>query len=522
MRYTALLQRQVQSKGFGVVSRGASLPAPVEGWDALSPLSAMPPQRAVALDNMFPQPGYIELRRGHAGHSDTASGEPVESLMAYNGAGTGNLKAAADGTIWDVTSAAAAVSEITGLASDRWQHVNFTTIDGLNFLWICNGADASRRWDGAAWATNVISGGIAGSDAVHVAVFKSRLWLVVNGSLNPWYLGVGAVQGAATEFPLQGVFRQGGTLQAIGTWSLDAGAGPDDIIAFVSSRGEVAVYSGIDPAADFTLKGVYQVGPPIGRRCLTQVGGDLMLISIDGVLPLSQALVVERGVQQGVSITRLIQPVMNQSARNSGANFGWQLLSYPRGTRAVLNVPVQEGNLQRQYVMNTVTGAWCQFLGQEANCWETFNDRLFFGGNDGVAYEADIGGNDNGAPIEWDLRMAFNYFIARGKLKNWTMCRPLLFTDGLVETGLAINVDFGVDAPISISATVEAPAAQWDIAVWDVDLWPLEGRVVADWQTVTGIGYCASVRIAGSLMSDNEAILQVNGFDLLMENGAMV
>jgi hypothetical protein len=523
MRHTALLGGPLHQKGFGVVSRGASLPAPVEGWDALSPLSEMPPKRAVALDNMFPQPGYIELRRGHVEHSDTATGEPVESLMAYHGAGgVLDLKAAADGTVWDVTSAAAAVSDFAGQTSNRWQHVNFTTIDGNNFLWICNGADDSRRWDGVTWSVNTLSGGILGSDAVNVAVFKSRLWLAINGSLNPWYLAVGAVQGAATEFPLTGVFRKGGFLQAIGTWSLDAGAGPDDIIAFVSSRGEVAVYSGIDPAADFTLKGVYTVGPPIGRRCLTEVGGDIMLISIDGVLPLSQALVVERGVQQAVAITKLIQPVVSQAARDWGANFGWQLQSYPRGTRAILNVPVSEGAGQRQYVMNTVTGAWCQSIGQEANCWEVLNDRLFMGGNDGIVYEADVGGSDAGEPIVWDLRTAFNYFSSRGRNKRFSMCRPLLTTDGIVVPGLAVNVDFGRDAPISVPASVIEPAAEWDSAIWDVDVWPLEERIVVDWQTVTGIGYCGSVRMAGSAMSAAAPILRVNGFDLLMEDGAYI
>ena len=482
----------------------------------------MRPRRAVVLDNFFPQPGYCELRRGHVEHSSTQTGVPVESLMAYQGTAGTDLKAASDGTIFDVTSAANGSAEVTGNTNDRWQHVNFTTIDGLNALWICNGADDSRRWDGTSWSINTIAGGITGPDVIHVNAFKGRLWLTVNGSLNAWYLAVGAVQGTATEFPLQGVFRKGGVLQAIGTWSLDAGAGPDDIIAFISSRGEVAVYSGIDPAADFTLKGVYEVGPPIGRRCLTQVGGDLMLISIDGVLPLSQALVVERGVQRGVSITRLIQPVMNQSARDWGSNFGWQLMSYPLGTRAILNVPTGVGTAQRQYVMNTVTGAWCRFLGQEGNCWEVYNDRLFFGGNDGVVYEADSGGSDAGTAITYDLRTAFNYFRKRGMLKRFTMCRPLLTTNDVVTPGLAVNVDFGEDAALSTPSFVAAAVAEWDVAQWDEALWPIEERIIADWQSVAGLGYCGSVRMGGSFMSDVEALLRVNGFDLLMEDGGHI
>ena len=502
------------------MGRGTSVPAPVEGWDAVSPLAAMPPKRAIQLDNWFPQPGYIELRRGHEEHCDTGTGEPVESLMAYHGTTAVDLKAASDGSIFDVTTATPA-EELTGHTNDRWQHVNFTTIDGNNFLWICNGADDSQRWDGSNWNVNTLAN-IAGSDVINVNVFKGRLWLTVNGSLNPWYLGVGAVQGTATEFPLQGVFRKGGFLTAVGTWSLDGGAGPDDLIAFVSSRGEVAVYSGTDPASNFTLQGVYDTGPPIGRRCLTKVGGDLMLISIDGVLPLSQALVADRGALATRAITRLIQPVVNRSARDWGANFGWQLISYPRGTAAFLNVPVQEGADQVQYVLNTVTGAWCRYIGLEANAWETLEDTLYFGGNDGVVYEFDTDSDDNGTSITADVRCAFNYFGQMGRLKRWTLCRPLLTASGEILPALGLNVDFGADAILSTAESVQLEQAQWDVAEWDEVLWPLEERTIADWQIVTGQGYCASLRMEVEMNATGGATLLFNGYDLVMEDGAMI
>jgi hypothetical protein len=100
------------------------------------------------------------------------------------------------------------------------------------------------------------------------------------------------------------------------------------------------------------------------------------------------------------------------------------------------------------------------------------------------------------------------------------MCRPLLTTDGVVTPGLAINTDFETDAPISVPSDLQTAQAQWDAAIWDVDLWAVEERVVRDWRVVRGSGYCASVRMAGSFASDSEAILRVNGFDLIMEDGA--
>ncbi len=527
MRLTAVMQRNKRTGGGGVVARGASVPAPVGGWDAISPLAAMPPERAIVLDNWFCQPGYVELRKGFVEHCDTGETAAVESLMAYHGQSLTDdaLFAASNDTIYDVTTDTPS-ADVTGLSNARWQHVNFTTTGG-HFLWCCNGTDTPRYFDGSAWSSVVITG-IAEEDIINVNVHKNRLWFVLRDSTKAAYLAAGAIQGSATEFELGGVFNLGGHLVAMGTWSVDGGDGPDDYAAFVSSKGQVAIYTGIDPdsAASWTLKGVFQIGPPIGFRCFTRVGADLAIISIDGVLPISQSLVIERGAAIRVALTANIQPVMNQAARDWADNFGWQLISYPRGTMAILNVPALEGSSQQQYVMNTVTGAWCRFLGMGANCWETFQDRLFFGGNAGVVYEADRGGSDNGASIAVDMKTAFNYFGLRGNQKRWTMLRPIISTDGQLTPGIALNVDFRDDAAPSTTNSSLDPAALWDVAVWDVDVWPATQRTLAEWVTVSGIGYCASIRMTASVLSTGGAdlapTLRINGFDTTFETGGYV
>lgn len=529
MRLTAVLQRNRRTGGGGNVARGASVPPPVGGWDTISPLANMPPDRAIFMDNWFPQPGYVEVRRGYVEHSDTEEGasEPVESLMAYHGLSSSadRLFAAADDVVYDVTTDTPA-SAVTSLTNVRFQHVNFTTPGG-KFLWICNGADAPRYYNGTSWATATITG-VTSTDIIHVNAHKDRLWFVLAGSTQAAYLPPGQIQGVATPFDLGSEFTRGGYLVAMGTWSVDGGDGPEDYAAFISSKGQVAIYSGIDPdsAADWQLKGVFQIGPPIGRRCFTRVGADLAVISIDGVLPISRALVVERGAAIGVALTANIQPTMNAAARNWADNFGWQLISYPRGTRAILNVPAEENDSQQQYVMNTVTGAWCRFLSMQANVWETFQDRLFFGGNNGVVYEADVGGTDDGDAIECDMMGAFNYFSARGNLKRWSMIRPILTTDGTVSPGVALNVDFADNANISVPDSSITPGAQWDVALWDVAVWPETNRTIGDWTTVAGIGYCASIRTKVNVLSaggvDIAPTLQVNGYDVLMEDGAFV
>jgi hypothetical protein len=514
-------------------ARGKSITAPAGGWDAISPLAAMPETNAITLENMFPQPGYVEIRKGHKRHN-LVGAAAIESLMPYHALASANdrLFAASTTVISNVTvftsasaSATASIS-LSGLANARWQHINFSTSGG-NFLWICNGADTPRMYDGSAWATASVVG-ITATTIINVAAFKERLWLVRTDQISPAYLALDAVQGTATPFDLTGVFTKGGYLQAIGTWSLDAGIGPDDYIAFVTSRGEVAVYTGTDPASNFVLKGVYEMGAPIGRRCITKVGADLAVISIDGVLPLSKALITDRAAALLQAITRNIQPVMNASARSYKDNFGWELISYARGTRAILNVPITTNVEQQQYIMNTVTGGWARFKGENANCWAVFQDRLFYGGNNGLVKEADCQGFDDDGAIEFDMETAFNYCDTHGRLKQFTMCRALLSSDGQIQPGLGLNVDFSTGATVGPTTFEQSSGDLWDVALWDAGVWPTTNRIITDWTTVEGVGYSASIRVQGSVIAESTAqasdslVLAINGFDLLVVDGAFL
>jgi hypothetical protein len=547
MRLTVLNKRSAVGKLGGVqVSTGASQPAPIEGWDAQSPIAAMSPKRAVKLDNWFPQPDWIEVRKGHIIHSPCTA-DPIETLATYNGLIARNMFAASNGVIYDVTVSGSGIPQPHShiFANSRFQYVNFATTGG-NFLYMVNGADDPVYFDGSVFTDAVITG-ISASDIIGVNAFKNRLWFTLVDSSDAAYLPVDSIQGAAEKFPLGGLFTKGGFLMAMGTWSIDAGDGPDDYAVFMSSMGQCAIYRGTDPAAAATwdLVGVFDMGAPIGRRCMTRVGADIALICIDGVVPLSKAMIFERAAVVKATLTERIQRVMNQSARNYKNNFGWQLISYPRGTRAILNVPIEENTDQVQYVMNTLSGAWCQFIGMKANCWELLNEDLYFGGNDGVVYKADTSGTDAGNTLSADMMTAYNYYGMRGNQKRWTMCRPQLTTDGQVNPGLALNVDFRDDAPLSIPSTQIVSASLWNVALWDQGLWAGDIRTKANWDSVDGIGYCASIRLAvdieapaiggiglwGSavwgtstweLTVSDEVVLQVNAFDVVYEKGAIV
>jgi hypothetical protein len=298
-------------------------------------------------------------------------------------------------------------------------------------------------------------------------------------------------------------------------------------VAFVTSKGEVAIYSG-DPQANMEIAGVFEMGAPLGRRSISQVGPDVAIVCVDGVVPLSRAISIDRSTILKATITALIQPTMNDAARNYGDNFGWEMTTYARGTRAILNVPVTENTEQHQYVMNTITGAWCRFLAENANCWAVFKERLFYGGNAGQIIEADCQGFDHDGDIDFDVSSAFNYCKARGQLKAFDYCRAQLFTDGQAAVGLALNVDFSQNATVNALSFPSDPLAVWDTALWDGGAWPETSRVIADWQKTEGQGYAVSVRMKGSVklasggQASQDVVFRLNGWDLIVRDGAFI
>jgi hypothetical protein len=481
----------------------SAVPVPTAGWDAMSPLANMAPDNAVTLENWFPQPGWIELRRGFSLHSSVDGPtvtDPVETLMTWQGPGAADVAmfAGMDASLWDVTTEAqgvevAAVGPFTNV---RFQYTNFTTSGG-NYLWACNGAEDPVFYDGSVWADTAITG-VTPGDIVDVCAHRSRLWLALKDSLTAAYLPLDSIQGAAVTFELGGLFEQGGFLQSIGTWSKDGGDGPDDLLVFVTSRGQVAVYSMVDPTDPdgFFLVGVYSIGTPLGRRCLEMIGPDLAVITNDGVQSLGQVISLDRAAQERGTITARVQPAINRAARITSSSFGWQFISYPKGTYALLNVPIG-GGLFQQYVMNTLTGAWGLFTGQNAYCWALKGNDLFFGGDGLVLHADDAGGDFGGEEFVAALRTAFSYYGNRGRKKRWPMVQPIIDTNAVVIPSIDLDVDFRLDDGNEADPLPIEPAsgALWGSAVWGVDSWGGSSTVFDDWVSTEAIGYAAAVHL---------------------------
>ncbi len=496
-----------------VVAKGVPIPPPTGGWDAISPLPNMPADRAVQLDNWVPRPGWVEPRKGYRQWSTGVGTGPtssVDTVMAYNASATPQnyLFAVANGTIYDCTANGSAVPTIiTGLGSNALQYIQFSN-PASQFLIAVNGVNPPMLFDGVNWST----GGITGTDVdqnsfSQVNAHNGRLWFVQKNTTKPVYMqDVNAISGTAVVFDLGQFMTSGGYVVAIGTWTVDTRQNVDEYIAFITSRGEVIVYQGTDPstAETWSLVGRYQVGRPVSERCFCRISGDLLIITVDGVIGMSQMLSTDRAAANRVSLTSTIMNAMSTAAFLYNQHFGWQIIEFAFGTLFFINVPVVEHNTAHQYVMNTITGAWARFTGINANNWAVdFVDNIYFGDNTGTVYQWNFGSSDFGTPIECRLQTAYNSFGNAPQRKRYTACQPLIFSDGTPTVSVGINVDFtDVD-----TLSTETPRS----------------GTTNNWIGVNGMGYYVSIVCEMTLdFPFTTVAAQLNGWNLTAESGAFV
>lgn len=499
-----------------------SMPAPVGGWNAKDPIAQMGPKDAVILDNFFPLTTEVSLRPGSSDHVTGITGT-VETLMDYNTpAGTATIFAAAGTAFYNVTTPGAVGAAVqTGLSNAQWRYVNFSTTGG-SFLYAVNGADSPRLWNGTAWTT--ITGastpavtGVTTSTLTHINVYARRIWFTQKDTMKVWYLPVDSIGGAALSIDFASLFNRGGYLMAMGTWTIDSGSGMDDHAVFITSEGQVAVYQGIDPstAAGFVLVGIYDIGEPVSRNCFVKYGSDLLLISRDGVQPLSAALQSSR-VSTKVSITDKIQQAMSDATGLYSASYGWQLQVFPEKNALILNVPNTGG--QQQFVMNTISGAWCRFLGWNASCFVQSQSNLLFG-TAGKVVKAWTGMNDSGAAITGNALPSFQYHGGMSQ-KRYTMARPIITTDSpSVGVLLRLNVDFDIQEPVGSPTFSPATVATWDTSTWDGAVWSGGLTLRKDWNTIGGVGYCAALYLK---VQTSTAQLRWQSVDYVAEKGSGV
>lgn len=501
---------------FQQASVNLPISAPFGGWNERDGLTTMDPLDAVVIDNWEVDTESIRLRKGDKQFVTGLTGE-VEFLFEHRSE-TGTKFLAAAGDEVSEISTGTPISLGTGFTNARWSAENLG-----NQTTLVNGADAPQSFNGSTLsAASFTSGDVAVATLNTVTLVRSRLWFTALNRAAVFFGGLGAVTGALSEFDLAGVEgSQGGFAVKVASWSRDAGDGMDDFTVFVMSTGEIIVYQG-DPATTFSKVGSYNASPPLGNRATVNQGGELIIMTREGYMPLTAIMQGRFGEEDAISSK--IRDAVAEVVRASGNNFGFQAVKSPDGKFLVFNVPITTNVTYEQHIINIFNGSWFRFVDRNARTFGVFNNLLFFG-TSGKVFQADVGNVDESRPLDtgdnWEnINVNWEGFNVRwnadssavtGKVqqafsslnqpsrpiggghRQVTAVRPLLKVDA--DT----SITFGVLANFNVA---DLPSNQQviDINVPESDLW--ENRNL-NWEAATDIWGTGGAQVANPVLVVN-------------------
>jgi hypothetical protein len=531
-----------------------SKPAPTNGINARDGIAAMGEQDAVLLVNWIPDTYGVRCRKGYQEWAKNFPSTDVEAVFSYVGRTTsfpggsfltvptsmpGFLFAATKDGIYNITTSTASPGlskALSGAANAGWIQTAMLGNTAGHFLLCTSETDGYLYFDGAAWTTVTLGGGagqVSGKDPatfVQVLVHKKRAWFVERNSTNAWYLAADAITGAATQFDFGSQFKSGGQLSYLAKWTIDAGEGIDDFLVAVSSMGDVVVYKGTNPAvaADWTIVGTWNIGQvPVGRRAFTQFGGDLVLISADGIFPMSY---VTRGgadslLLSGQEYASMIRQPLAQDLGSTFTARGWDVLLHPKERVLCINVPNYSGRTNFQYCMSTSKKAWCYLHDIPVYCYGTSAGYSFAGTKDGRVllifsgyFDNLLLGANSGNGISGAIVPAFSAFEAPTVDKIFTMVRPTFQSVDTPNIVLGISVDYELAEPQGTPAFSPITQDVWDTGLWDIAVWGGATRIFKEWQGVGGVGFVGAASLSTLCVGDTTLV----SLDYMMGGGGVV
>jgi len=480
------------------VYKTVTIPAPTLGIIANTNISEPPPGGAEVLDNYLSTATGAILRRGTKEFSNVGSSDDIEALFAYVNGNNRSIFAATETAIFDVTNPSVSFNlvdhagnalvthtgdrlilspsqsiapSVTGLGSAEWVAVQFATPGGV-FLRIVNGVDIPRVYNGATWAVTPSITGTDPSKFSYAWVYKQRMFFIEKDSLNAWYLAADNIGGAAVELPLGGVFTRGGSLLFGSSWSLETGAGGlSEQCIFVTTEGEVAVFQGSDPsvAASWSKVGIYRIGKPLGMNAHFRAGGDIVIATDIGDIPLSSALQKDFAVLAPSAVSAPIETIWNREVK-ARPSTGWSALVWSANQMAIIKPAEQSGQPQVLYIVNTRTGAWSKWTGWDVKCMLIFNDRLFYGSKNGLIAEGNVTGLDFNNPFIGVYVPLFSDFGAPVR-KIAGMTRVI--TRSVYNPGEQVSMqrDYRVVLPPPPEAVPVNVGNTWGSAIWGQSKW---------------------------------------------------
>lgn len=502
-----------------------SMPAPVGGLNVVDAINLMPKNDAISLVNWIAQQYGVRSRKGYMEWAINFDRQ-VRTIMEYAPAraSVASFKtfAVTDGNIFDITSSTnAPPSSVVLPGTDQYGRFSWTMFSNAagTFLLACSNSGGYRVFDGAAWVTITLGAGanqISGIDPAllgFVMIWKNRVWFLEKNSTRAWYLAPNAFSGPATLFDFGPLLENGGVLSFLARWTLDAGTGVDDYLVIGGENGDTLIYKGTDPStvATFGMVGNWFVGRlPVGQRCFVQYGGDLLILSENGIQPLSY---VTRGGQSlfrlsAVDYLKKIQPLMSELVALKINLFGWEFNLNPAENLLLVQQPTNT-LIYDTYALYTNNNTWSLLTGMPMGTMFTGSQGFFFADGTNKVFKGFTGYFDNvlygqtqGNGIAGIIQPSYSYFDRPGMNKQWHLIRPTFLAVDRPSVTVTMLADYQQNVLPSTPVYVASNGAKWDVSNWDQSYWAGGLRTYADWYGAAALGYAGSALLETVVTGD--------------------
>jgi hypothetical protein len=460
-----------------------TIPAPTRGIIESENYTFMQPGGAIQLDNWIPTMRGVKLRGGCVRWATLPETTPIISAFEYISYLKSKMFAANLTKLYDVTISGNPVEVISGQTSGNYAATQLSNQGGDWMIAVNDAGDLPLQFDGTTWTKlaageiNAIAGSAVehGRNLVYVWKYRNRLFFIEKNSMNAWYLPLNGIQGTLLMIPLSGAATKGGKLLFGATWSIDAGDGTDDKCVFATDQGELIIFTGSDPsvATNWRQEGRYQVSKPMGMNAHIPIGGDLLIATVDGIAPVSQAITKTADQLELAMLTRTVKQSWRQMATTRNI-YPWTMKKWDEFGGVFVTYP--GGPAGQRYVgcANSATGAWGRIVGWDATCWIYLGGRMYFGTTDGKVMEANRTGYDDGVPYTAIMVGGWELFQQPSATVVWHQARAS-FTSLPGQPfipQIAACTDYVVRLPTPPSAGSDpgVPDA-WDQGLWDQAKW---------------------------------------------------
>lgn len=535
-------------KAFPRTAEVMTIPASVGGINTLDMLMQMPQQDCIYTYNMMPSERGMRLRKGYRQWATGCGTGDVRTVLNYES----QKQDSAQDRLWAVTNEGIYNVTTYGTTSPT-KDVTFSTTTGLagygvkceftndasdHYMFYADAVNGIKQYkEGTGWSTptgwtyDPDGDGVYESfpveDVCFVAVFKQRIWVILEDTDDAWYLPVASISGQLTKFTFGAKMAYGGDLMGLWTWSVDGGAGMDDLLIAIGRGGDLLVYQGNDPSLDdFGMIGNWFIGAvPNSRRLVTSYGSEMYALSSFGVTSV-------RDLLQGAAsedLRKSPSAKINKELRDLiGANITeseWDINIHPADGFMQIITPDPGSGAYIQYNQNLSTRAWGAWEGVPIVSAETWTGDYYMGTTGGVMLQyhgtadgATIAGA-TGDAIDWRLLTSFQQINA-STYKQVGFVRTLTVANAGESLSLKVVYDYDLSAaiPAPQSAAASSGGAVWDTDTWDGATWDYVINGKAFLEGTMGIGRCFAIGLRGSSNSRIELI----GWDVTINNGGFL